>query len=202
MSRKTEICNLESPAIVDKQVGCLHISVEDVVIVEVSEALEQLQHVALDLRFLELDIWVIEEARQIMIHVRGDHVEYCALPSLGLWAFHCHLFEFQDVVVRQHLQQLDFSQRCNGEPVFFIVHQNLLQRVDAAGNSVSRFVNFTKSSLAELLHHLVLANLGATLEAALQTLLRGRVGRVRHCGGCCVHESRSRKVVVADSYRC
>jgi hypothetical protein len=175
VSRKTEICNLESSAIIDQQVGCLHVSVEDVVVVEVPEAFEQLQHIAFDLRFLKLDIWVVEETREIVIHVRCDHVEYCALPALGLWALYCHLFQLQYVVVRQHLQQLDFSQRCDGEPVFFVVHQNLLQRIHAASYPMSRFVDFTKSSLAELLHHLVLANLGATLEAALQTLLRGRI---------------------------
>jgi hypothetical protein len=38
VSRKTEIRNLQSPAIVDEQVGCLHISMENVIVVEVAEA--------------------------------------------------------------------------------------------------------------------------------------------------------------------
>jgi hypothetical protein len=62
VSRKTEICYLESSAVVDEQIGCFHVSVEDVVVVEVSQALEQLQHVALDLRFLELDFGVVQQA--------------------------------------------------------------------------------------------------------------------------------------------
>lgn len=131
MSRKTKICYLESPAVVDKQIGCLHVSVEDVVVVEVAQALEQLEHVALDLCFLELDFWVVEEAGQIVVHVRSDHVQYCALPALGFWSLHCHLLQSQDVVVRQHLQQLDFSQRSDREAVLLVVHQNLLQREDA-----------------------------------------------------------------------
>lgn len=61
VSCKAEICNLESPTVVDEQVGSLHISVEDVVVVKVAQTLEQLQHVALDLRLLELDVRVVEE---------------------------------------------------------------------------------------------------------------------------------------------
>jgi hypothetical protein len=157
--RKTKICNLESATIVDEQVGCLHISMEDVVVVEVSQTLEQLQHVAFDLRFLKLDVWVVEESREIVIHVGGDHVENRAFPTLSLRSFYCHLFQLEDIVVREHLQQLDFSQRCDRKAIFLIVHQNLLEREDIARDSVSRFVHLTKSSLTELLHHLVLANL-------------------------------------------
>jgi hypothetical protein len=93
VSRKTKICYLESPAIVDKQVGGFHVSVEDVVVMEVLEAFEQLEHVALDLRFLEFDVWVVEKARQIVVHVGRDHVQDCALATLGLGALHCHFFE-------------------------------------------------------------------------------------------------------------
>jgi hypothetical protein len=73
---------------------------EDVVVVEVPEALEQLQHVAFDLRLKEFDIGVVEETRQIVVHVRRDHVQYRALPALGLGPFYCHLFQSQDIVVR------------------------------------------------------------------------------------------------------
>jgi hypothetical protein len=60
------------------------------------------------------------------------------------------------------------------------VHQDLLQRKDAAGGSLSRFVDFTKSTLAELLHHLVIADLAASLEPPLQGLRRRRACRVCH----------------------
>jgi hypothetical protein len=175
VSRETKVCNLESPTIVDKQVGRLHVSMQNVVVVEISQALEQLQHVAFDLRFQKLDVGVVEESRQIMIHVRRDHIEYRTFPALGLGPFYCHLFQSQDIVVRQHLQKLDLAQRSDGKAVLFVVHQNFLQRVDAASNSMPRLVHFTKSSLAELLQHLVLADLGTSFEAALQILLRGRI---------------------------
>jgi hypothetical protein len=173
VARKTKICDLESPAIVDKKVGCFHVSMENVVIVKVSEALEQLQHVAFDLRFEKLDVGIVEKSRQIVIHVRRDHVEYCAFSALGFGPFYCHFFQPQNVVVRQHFQQLDFSQRGDGKAILFVVHQDLLQRVDAASNSMPRLVHFTKSSLAELLQHFVLADLGASFETALHALLRG-----------------------------
>jgi hypothetical protein len=70
-----------------------------VVVVEVAQALEELEHVALDLRLRELDFLVIEETGKIVVHVRRDHVEDRAFPALGLWSFHCHLFQLQYVVV-------------------------------------------------------------------------------------------------------
>jgi hypothetical protein len=60
------------------------------------------------------------------------------------------------------------------------VHQDLLQREDAASRALSRFVDLTKSTLAELLHHLVVADLAASLEPPLQGLRRRRACRVRH----------------------
>jgi hypothetical protein len=167
VSRKTKICYLESPAIVDKQVSGFHVSVENVVVMEVLEAFEQLEHVALDLRFLEFDVWVVEKARQIVVHVGRNHVQYCALATLGLGALYCHFFELQDVVVGEHLKQLDFPECSDRKPVLFVVHQYLLERKDTAGDAMSRLVHFAKGALAELLHHFILANLGAPLEAAL-----------------------------------
>jgi hypothetical protein len=149
--------------------------VKNVAVVQVSETLEQLQHVALNLRLLELDVGIVEEAREIVIHVRGDHVEYRAFPALRFGSFNSHLFQPQDIVVTQHLQQLDLAERGDGKSILLIVHQNLLQRIDAASNAMARFVHFAKSSFAELLHHFVLANLGASLEAALQAVPRSRV---------------------------
>jgi hypothetical protein len=61
VSCQTKICNLQSPTVVDEQVGGLHISVENVIVVEVAQTLEQLQHIALDLRYFEVDVWIVEE---------------------------------------------------------------------------------------------------------------------------------------------
>lgn len=85
--------------------------------------------------------------------------------------------------MRQHLEELDFSQRRDREPVLFVVHQNLLERKDMAGRSLTRLVDFTKSAFAQFLHHLVLANLAASLELALEGARRGSTRRSRHTGG-------------------
>lgn len=119
-----------------------------------------------------------------MVHVRGDHVENRAFPAFRLGSLHCHLFQLQYVVVREHLQQLDFSQCCDWESILFIVHQDLLQRVDAARHTVSRLVDFAKSALTQLLQHLILANLAASLESSLQAPRRGPGGRGGHCSSC------------------
>jgi DNA-binding IclR family transcriptional regulator len=54
------------------------------------------------------------------------------------------------------------------------VHQNLLQGENTACRLLARFVNFTKSTLSEFLHHLVVADLAASFESALYALRRGR----------------------------
>lgn len=42
VSRKTEIGDLESSAVVDEEIGCFHVSVQNVVVVQIAQALEQL----------------------------------------------------------------------------------------------------------------------------------------------------------------
>jgi hypothetical protein len=110
VSRETEISNLKSTAVIDQKVSGLHIAMEDVVLVEVAKALQQLKHVALDLRLGEFDIWVIEQSRKIVVHIRRNHVQYCSFPSLCLGSFDGHLIQLKDIVVREHLEQLDLTE--------------------------------------------------------------------------------------------
>lgn len=57
-----EIGNLEDAAVVDEEVGSLHVAVQDVVLVKIPQALEQLHQVALDLGFRELYRRVLEQS--------------------------------------------------------------------------------------------------------------------------------------------
>ena len=84
--------------------------------------------------------------------------------------------------MREHLKQLDFSQRRDGESVLFVVHQDLFEGKDVARRKLARLVDFTKSTLSELLHHLVVADFAASLESALQRVRWRRTRRVRHSG--------------------
>lgn len=82
---------------------------KDFVLVKVSQAFQQLEHVAFDLRLGEFDIWIVEQPREIMVHVRRDHVQYRSLSSLGLGSFDGHFFQLKYVVVREHLEQFDLA---------------------------------------------------------------------------------------------
>ena len=46
---------------------------------QVSHSLEQLQHVALNLRLAEVDVGVVEHAAEIVVHIGHDHVQSGAL---------------------------------------------------------------------------------------------------------------------------
>lgn len=83
VARKTEIGNLEDALVVDEKIGSLHISVEDVILVKIAQTLEQLEHVTFDLSFFEVDRWVIEEAREIVIHIWRHHVHDGFLAFVG-----------------------------------------------------------------------------------------------------------------------
>lgn len=80
---ETEIGNLEDALVVDEKIGSLHISVEDVILVEIAQTLEQLEHVTFDLGFFKVDRWIIKEAREIVIHVRCHHVHDGFLAFVG-----------------------------------------------------------------------------------------------------------------------
>lgn len=60
-------------------VATFHVTMQDVAVVEIAQAFEQLQHVAFDLGFGEGDVGVCGHSREIMVHVRADHVESGAL---------------------------------------------------------------------------------------------------------------------------
>lgn len=83
VSGQAKIGNLQDALVVDEKVGSLHVSVQDVVVVEIAEALEQLLHVALDLGLLEVHRRVIEKTRQVMVHVGRHHVHDGLLALVG-----------------------------------------------------------------------------------------------------------------------
>lgn len=80
---QAKISNLKDALVVDEEVGGLHVSVQDVVFVEVAQALEKLDHVALDLSLFEVYGRIIEEARKIVIHVWRHHVHDGFLAFVG-----------------------------------------------------------------------------------------------------------------------
>lgn len=83
MASETEIGNLEDALVVDEKIGSLHISVENVILVKIAQTLEELEHVTFDLSFFKVDRWVIEETREIVIHVWCHHVHDGFLAFVG-----------------------------------------------------------------------------------------------------------------------
>ena len=75
---------------------------------------------------------VFEESREIMIHIRGDHIHDSFFSSVTFSAFDGHLLKLQDVWMRQHFEEFDLSQSRNWEPILFIVHQDFLQSYNIA----------------------------------------------------------------------
>lgn len=80
---QAKVGNLQDALVVDEEIGSLHIAVKDVVVVEVAEALEQLLHVAFDLRLLEMHRGIVEKAGEIVVHVRHDHVHDWLFALVG-----------------------------------------------------------------------------------------------------------------------
>jgi hypothetical protein len=127
-----EIGNLQYPSVVDEQVCCLHVAVQDLVGVQVRTPFKKLLHIAFDLRLREMYIWIFEETGQVMIHVRCDH-EHRGFLARVLGSFHRHFFQLEDVEVVKLLQQLDLPKSSDGKAIFLIVHQDLLE-----GHNLSR----------------------------------------------------------------
>jgi hypothetical protein len=128
---QTKIRYLQGAAVINQEIGSFHVAMEDFVLMQVPYAFEQLCHVALDFWFCEVDRGVLEEARQIVIHV-GCYHEHAGLLSAVFRTLHSHLLKFEDVSVVQLFQELDLSQRRDRKAIFFIVHQDLLQCHDGS----------------------------------------------------------------------
>lgn len=105
---------------------------------QISQSLEELQHVTFDLRFGEMNGRVVEKTRQIVIHVRGCHVHNRALALVAchnsgqelllanwvveherltgsLRVLYSHVHQLQDIFVGEQFQKFDFSQCRDGE---------------------------------------------------------------------------------------
>merc|ERR1719180_621655 len=74
---KTKVSQLQYPSLRDQDVGGFHIPVQDLVVVDVVEALEDLLHHLLDLGEGELNADIAEQAGQIMLAKVKDQVEGC-----------------------------------------------------------------------------------------------------------------------------
>ena len=120
---------------------------------QVRDSLEQLYHIAFDLRLGELDRRIFEEAGQIMIHIRSNHIHYRFFSPLSFDSLNSHLFELQNIRMRQHFKKLYLPDRGDRKAILLIVHQNLFHCYNLPGSARFGFVYFSKGSLSKLGHH-------------------------------------------------
>lgn len=133
VSRETKVGNLQDTAVVDENVGSLHVAMENVTVMKISQTFQQLKHVAFNLAFGEANIGVGGHAGEIVVHVWRDHVEGGPFLDIFLVSLDGHLVEVQDVDMGQHLEQLDLAQSGDGETVLLVVDQDLFEGNNGAG---------------------------------------------------------------------
>lgn len=154
---------------------------------KIGTTFEQLFHIALDLGLGEVDTGVFQQTRQIVVHVWRYH-EHAGLLAHALGSLDGHFFEFQDVDMVKLFQQFDLSERGYGKPVFFVVHQDLLQ-----SNNLSRlfgtcFGDFSECAFTEFSQIVIFSDSGAAMEPRspvwqpFEGFPRTRCRR-RHCAG-------------------
>ena len=99
-----------------------------------------------------------------MIHVWRDH-EHARFLACILGALDCHLFQLQNVDVVELLKQFYLSEGGDGEAIFLVVHQDLLQSDYLA--CLFRFClgDLAEGAFAQLAHVFVLLDLGAAMKA-------------------------------------
>lgn len=83
-TRETKVSQFESTILCDEDVGCFHVTVEDLVAVDEVEAVEQLLHDLLNLPQRELHIGITQQTGQVMLTELEDEVE-CALEAV-VWS--------------------------------------------------------------------------------------------------------------------
>ncbi len=76
----------------------------------------------------------------------------------------------------KELQELDFSQCSDGEAIFLIVHEDLLEGDDSAGLDGFCAVYFAESTFAQLADDLVVSDARAAFEAGLWAGVLAREG--------------------------
>ncbi len=87
-----------------------------------------------------------------------------------------HLLQLQHIWVVEELQELYFSQCGDGEAVFLVVHEDLLEGDDSAGLDGFCSVYFTESTFAQLPDDLVFSDARAAFEAGLWARVLAREG--------------------------
>ena len=130
----------------------------DIVVVHVVEAVEQLQHYALDLGFAKMIRHVVQQRSQVLLAILHDEKD--AVEALA----DDHLLELDDVLVSYVEQQVDLAQAAYRQPILLLFHADALQRHDFLGLDVARSVHDAVRALANTIQLLILVHIPSIQE--------------------------------------
>jgi len=162
---KAKVSQFQYPSLRDQYVGGLHIPMEDLVVVDVVEALKDLLHHLLNLGQGELHTDIAEQARQVVLAEVKDQVEGGFVSVVGP----ADLNQVDYVFVVELLKNTNFPEGSDGEAFLLILHQDSLQRYNFLWvGFASCLKHLTKSTLPNLSHLFILVCLlGAVGEGIL-----------------------------------
>jgi len=67
--------NTDDSLVIEQNIGALDVSVQEVLLVAVVEALQQLSHEGLDVALVEMDEAGLQQAHQVVVHVFEHKIE-------------------------------------------------------------------------------------------------------------------------------
>eukprot|EP00218_Dolichomastix_sp_CCMP3274_P001372 CAMPEP_0170153916 /NCGR_PEP_ID=MMETSP0033_2-20121228/56565_1 /TAXON_ID=195969 /ORGANISM="Dolichomastix tenuilepis, Strain CCMP3274" /LENGTH=468 /DNA_ID=CAMNT_0010391135 /DNA_START=50 /DNA_END=1454 /DNA_ORIENTATION=+ len=147
---EAKVGELEDAVVVYQQVGAFDVAVQDFVFVAVVQALQELLHVALDLRDGEPDASAVSEAGEVVVHVLENHVNAPFVLVRGVRLARHNLLHLYDVFVVEALQDFDLPDRRDREALLLVLHAHLLQRHDLSRLLVARHVHLPVRPLPDL----------------------------------------------------
>ena len=107
----------------------------------VLRALQKLLHIKLNLARREGHTLVLQQSRQVVIHIGKHHIHrqriFLRAPDDE------HVQDVHDRRVLQRFENLDFSQRGNGHPFLLVVHQDTLESNGLSSLLVDGFMDLS-----------------------------------------------------------
>lgn len=115
---------------------------QKVLLVTILQSPQQLLHDARNVNLLELNLLILHQAHQIVLHVLEDEVESAAVLAEvdRLLLVGDDLAELHDVLVVQLTENFDFSNGRDGKPFLLVFEADFLQRHDLFGVEIACLV--------------------------------------------------------------
>lgn len=128
--------------VIHKNVAAFDVAMQKVLLVTILQSPQQLLHDARNVNLLELNLLVLHQAHQIVLHVLKDEVESAAVLAEvdRLLLVGDDLAELHDVLVVQLTENFDFSNGRDWKPFLLVFEADFLQRHDLFGIEIACLV--------------------------------------------------------------